>query len=308
MNDRLTIEVLNDTSEPKRGWKCHADLPTLPLQSAIIGPRNSGKSNLLGNFLSKKKEWYGGFFQKENIIIYSPTLTWDKMWKKLDYPHKYGPMKNINELFNDVKTQQEVFMKDDAEDEVLVVLDDLTPVPDGWKHTQYFSFIGRHFHIHLKYVSHKLSSVPRGCRLNTTQWYLFEPHEGSEIDQILECFASRATYQTWFTALRRCWDQPYNFALINFQEREFNRRYRSGFHDPLFTEEEQMQIRNCSYHPKTINKQSGYELQSDISVDSHLLDELERQEEEKKLSTVKPVTKKRRQRSSSSQPSKKTKR
>ena len=46
----------------------HEDLPQLPFNVLIVGPRHSGKTVLLETLLSKEDGMYGHFFRPENII------------------------------------------------------------------------------------------------------------------------------------------------------------------------------------------------------------------------------------------------
>jgi GTPase SAR1 family protein len=227
------------TDVEKWNEKLHVDIPHLPFFIGIIGPRHRGKSVLLHNLLdSKHEQLYGQLFKKENIVLYSPTYDWDMTLHSLKLVHTYTNKDNVHELVASMKDQQEQHRKTNNVAPVLFVLEDITNIPDAFNVLMDLGYTGRHFNIHVLYVAHKLSSINRGVRTQTQQWILFEPHEQSEWQWILESFSRIKTQRIWENALRRAWSKPHNFVLIDYEEKEIIRIYRDGFHLPLFTNEE----------------------------------------------------------------------
>lgn len=248
---KLVIEAPHfDPTDQIQNWNVHPHLPKVPMFWGFIGPRHSGKSNLICNLLKQDPLWYGGFFQEDNVVIYSPTIEYDKTFERLPYK-KYGTKTSVKALIDHCRNQQEEFMREKDHkgnsivDELLMVFDDITPIPEAWRELVVLGYKGRHYHMHIFYVSHKMSSVTRGARLNTTQWCLFKPLEDSEFDWILACFAKKRSWPVWTVALQRCWGQEYNFAFIDTMQKDFHMRFRNGFHDPLFTPQEQQLIEGC---------------------------------------------------------------
>jgi len=216
----------------------HPDLPQVPFFVGVIGPRHSGKSVLLFNLLSKRAGMYGASFKDHNIIVYSPTKDKDPTLKQLRLKYQYGPETDVGWLVNNIRTIQKSYMDANNMTGVLLVFDDATQLRGAWPHIESLSYTGRHDHIQVMYVAHKMSSIPRGVRTQTQQWIIYPPHEESEWQWILDMFAKNQTKAVWQNALARAWGQPYNFVIIDFEEKELDRKYRSGFHEPLFTTEE----------------------------------------------------------------------
>ncbi len=237
----MTIEItpptfklkINDGSD-----RIHPLLPKFPIFWANVGPRKSGKTVAVYSLLQKKLGYYGAVFKKENIIIYSPMLQFDDTLSDLKLPHMYSKETPIDLLLSSVVEQQRKWKEQDDLDHVLVVLDDITQVRDAWKHLEMQGYIGRHYFIHFLYIAHKMSSIPRGVRTQTSQWSLFKPHEGSELQWILDLFSNKFSRDVWHNALQRAWSVKYGFAFINFEEEEFDKIYRNKFESPLFTVEE----------------------------------------------------------------------
>ncbi len=219
-------------------------LPQLPVNCAVVGARNSGKSVLIFNFLRDKEGWYGHSFTRNNTFFISPTAGRDKTMEELKLEHVFTaetlgltPIAFVLDLMN----QQDKNAQVDDMTGVLLVWDDCTQELRNWEAIEKLSYTGRHSHIHQFYVAHKMSGVPRGVRLNTHQWYIYPPLEGSENDKILDMFSNSETRPIFQLAMDRCWaksKKDLNFVHIDFAHKDWRYRYRSGFTEPLFTEEE----------------------------------------------------------------------
>lgn len=216
----------------------HPDLPQRPFFVGVIGPRHRGKSVFLYNLMSNAPGMYGNSYKKSNMIFYSPTADQDKTMKSLKLENVFAPPTTVDAIVSSIKTQQKALKEAGEQTGVLLVLDDATNIRDGWIPIIDLGYTGRHLDIDGMYVAHKMSSIPRGLRTQTQQWILYEPHEESERQWIMEMFSRRTTRQLWENALLRSWREPYQFVYIDFEEKELERVYRKGFHDPLFTPEE----------------------------------------------------------------------
>lgn len=216
----------------------HPNLPQIPFYVGIIGPRHSGKSVLLFNLLGQDKGMYGHAFKKNNIIFFSPTKDKDDTLKSLKLKWVYGPPTDPALIVNYLQDQQKAHLDADNETGILLAFDDITQIRSAWGPLETLSYSGRHDHIHVIYVAHKMSSILRGVRTQTQQWLIYKPHEESERQWIMEMFARKRTWKVWEVALTRTWKIDYNFVYIDFECKEMDRIYRSGFNDPLFTAQE----------------------------------------------------------------------
>jgi len=216
----------------------HPDLPQVPFFVGVIGPRHTGKSVFLFNLLSQEPGMYGSSFKKHNMIVYSPTKDKDPTLKQLKLEYMYGPETDARWLVQDIMAKQRKHRDANNMTGVLLVFDDATQLRGAWGPIEDLSYTGRHDHIQVMYVAHKMSSIPRGVRTQTQQWIMFKPHEQSEMQWILDMFSKTETKGVWQNALTRAWQKPWNFVMIDYEERDVQRIYRSGFHDPLFLPEE----------------------------------------------------------------------
>jgi len=223
--------------------KLNPSLPQLPFMVAIVGPRNSGKTNLLRNLLSKRKGMYGAVFRPINIILYKPTLAVDYSLDELKIMNSFGRETNCRIMVKELIDMQQKLKDADNALPILLVLDDITQILEAWSILLEQGYIGRHIGVQILYISHKLSSIPRGVRTQTQQWILFKPHEQSEFNWVLDTFAAPISKPVWIRALKRVWDVPFQFVYIDF-ERKQGDVYHAGFDSPLFTPEEVYAIDN----------------------------------------------------------------
>lgn len=229
------------------------NLPQIPFYVGIIGPRHSGKSVLLYNLLSDRPGMYGHSFKKNNIIVFSPTRDKDPTLQGLKLKNVYGPNDDPGFVIQSVRNQQDLFNKSDNLTGVLMVFDDITQTRDAWEGLEALSYFGRHDHIHVLYVAHKMSSIRRGIRTQTQQWILYKPHEESERQWIMDMFSRKRTQSIWESAMTRVWNVPYNFIYIDFECKEISKVYREGFNKPLFTQAEESFMTGDGEANKTLN-------------------------------------------------------
>ncbi len=222
----------------------HPNLPQLPFFVGVIGPRHTGKTVWLYNMLKNEEGFYGKTFKKNNIVFFSPTCGDDETLKPLKLENVYGPPTNPAVIVTQLMDAQRRFKEASNLTGTLLVFDDITQCRDAWPSIEDLSYYGRHYHIHVLYVAHKMSSIPRGVRTQTQQWVMFKPHEESEFQWILDMFSRKRTNDIWSAALARAWSTQYNFIYVDFERQEFDEIYRSGFDDPLFNEAEKTFILN----------------------------------------------------------------
>jgi hypothetical protein len=236
------------------GW-VNPNLPQLPFSLAVVGPRNSGKSTVIRNLLDASNEGsYGAAFKFSNIVFYSPTMEFDKTITSLPgLKNVYGPPTPVPVLVQDIMHKQDSYRAQEDMADVLIVFEDCTNTRDAWKELTVLGYTGRHYGIHSIAVAHKLTSIPRGNRTQIQQWLLFKPHEESEREWILYMFSRLNTRWIWQNAITRAWDIPFNFIYVDFERVGMHNVYRSGFNDPLFTED-QMALLSIIEHGEDYRK------------------------------------------------------
>jgi hypothetical protein len=253
------------------GW-IHPNLPQLPMTLLILGPRKRGKSVALRNMIDpKRKGSYGSALQPGNIVVYSPTKEYDDTLTELNLKNVYGPPDTVGAIVDDIKRTQEKNQLQNNMADVLIVLEDCTVVPDAWEHLRMLGYSGRHYGMHTIAVAHKLTAVDRGIRTQQQQWMIFKPHEESERESILDAFAAKGPSRgIWRKALYRAWETKYNFVYIDFERGgDVSQVYRSGFNEPLFTDEEIVEMASFERDGIIrIQRPGSVMLPSDLSTNS----------------------------------------
>jgi hypothetical protein len=245
--------------------KLHPALPQLPFFVGVVGPRFTGKSVLLHHLLTREPGMYGSIFEPENIVFYKPTKEYDPTFDDLKLPHVFGPETDCKELMMEIERFQRERKEEDDILPTLLVLDDITEIRSAWSILEHLGYVGRHFHLHGLFVAHKMSSITRHVRTQCMQWMLFKPHEQSEREWIYDSFSTRDTKDIWKFALERCWEKKYNFVFIDFCVEDPAMVYRSGFHEPLFTSQEEALMRPSLVH--LLSKKKLAQLQSISKTD-----------------------------------------
>lgn len=230
----MDLKVVDLTVKEKNQQRLPKDkrLPQLPLFWLLVAPRNSGKSNLIKNLLQKK--FYGKVFDKDNIIIFSPTVKIDDMWLDVDIPNKFEP-NELEEVVNDIIEQQEKIKASYGKKEcpdVLIIMDDMINEGNSTSYrgiAERLAYKGRHWKISLIMTSQKYKGISRGIRLNSTQTTYFEPQNMSEFDSILEEHADKKNKEAFKRMFDYATTPKYSFLTIDYNKPKKDGRYSKNF-------------------------------------------------------------------------------
>jgi Poxvirus A32 protein len=244
---RIEIKKLSTSKHEKEKKDIHPSLFQRPFFAGNIGPRHSGKSNLLKNMLQKTKGFYGKSFGT-NICLFSTTYSEDDTLHDLEIPNVYEEESEFPFILNHILQFQEKQTKEGNQLPVLLIFEDVTKMRGVWPILEQLAYTGRHKDIHVIYNCHKLSSIPRGVRTQTQQFCLFAPHEESEFQWYLDMLSRRSTQKIWSQALLRLFAEPYSFLTIDYERKSLADKLRKGFNEPFFTPEELQVVGICNQH------------------------------------------------------------
>ena len=201
---------------------------------AIIGARGSGKSNLLLNLM--RKDMLGKTFKKEHTILFSPSVKLDDTMDKI--PAKYKYEKFDPKQIENVMAQQKQIKEDYGRakmPEILIIFDD-NITERTFKAGSLLETLGyraRHLNISCIFTTQKFSALARGIRVNATNVMIFEPKKGSELDHIVEEYASKSNRKAFIKMMEYAWKKPYSFFYMNFLEKDKRKTYWVNFDTPL---------------------------------------------------------------------------
>ena len=229
MSEEIIIKNLSTTKTTK--LDIPKNLPHPPLAMAIIGPRYSGKSNLIKNIFCRK-DMLGKIFDPENIFIFCASIHFNDDFDNLDTEHKYDYWDEnvVQEIYDSQANNIELYGKNRLA-HVLIICDDMFDNPQFIKSKiiQTLFMRGRHLNISLVLSGQKFSSIPRGARLNITQLIIFRPYSQNEYDYILEETCAKSQKKEMMRKMDLVFETPFNFIFFDHLNKKKEKRIRIGF-------------------------------------------------------------------------------
>jgi septin family protein len=171
-----SIEIKNLSGTSNFNVRIHDDLPELPFSMIVGGPSKSGKSNLIKNLLQDK--YYLRAFDTDSIFIFCPSIDLNDDYEYIETRYKFNEFSESK--LREIMSKQEDVVKNFGKKRtkhLLIILDDCFDNP-SFAHSnvvQRLFMRSRHSLISVICSGQKLSSVPRGARLNTNYLIIFRP-------------------------------------------------------------------------------------------------------------------------------------
>lgn len=200
----------------------------------MVGARGSGKTNLLLNLVNENR-FLAREFHYNHRILFSKSLGADPSADKLNCKYKFDDFKP--EIIESIMRQQTQIKEDNGKSampSVLVILDDFATEKALTEHgiLEKLAVRGRHFNITTIITTQKFSAVARTIRLNTDIAYIYEPKSGSEVDFIIETYASKQNRKAFFNMFEYATSNQYDFLHVNFTKPK-KERYMRNFDELL---------------------------------------------------------------------------
>jgi hypothetical protein len=230
MNKKIEIKNLSGTSN--FNVSIHPDLPEIPFSMIVGGPSKSGKSNLIKNLL--QDNYYLKIFHPESIFIFNPSIDLNDDYDHIDTPYKFNEFSNSKLL--EIISKQEDVVKNFGKKRtkhLLIIMDDVFDSPQfaNSKVVQRLFMRARHCLISVICSGQKLSSVPRGARLNTNFLIVFRPSNLSELDFIVEEYLDKSIRKEGVEKMKSVFEEPYKFIVFDTLNKNVKKRIRIGFQD-----------------------------------------------------------------------------
>ena len=236
-NDVLTVRPFDNQLKGDRSL--HPDLPQPPFTTLLVGPKGSGKSNVILRMIygnkktpkcnpdNKHYKFYRHFFDK--IMIFSSTWTLDPKTTRCRIPDDQifdDPDDYVEIIEEIVKGQEEDIQEDGKEnaDHILLVFSDLAG-------TRLFSnsrgilnrlaFNHRHLKISSLIDTQSLRQINNAFRNNLSAVLLFAGISNRlEIKKIKEEFLGKYTDEEARKIMKYAFDgSGFDFLYVNFQKR-----------------------------------------------------------------------------------------
>jgi hypothetical protein len=209
-------------------------LPRPPFRWSLAGASFSGKSTMICNLF--RKEFYGKFWKKDHIFVFSPTAHLDDKLKECI------PSNNFYDKF-DSSILQEIYDQQDAVkktfgknrlDHILIILDDMLGSDAFQNNSIITKFIHktRHYRVSYIYSVQKYTGLSRTIRLNSDVISIFRCTNFGEIDGILEEQVDKKARNKMRELLIEVFSIPFEFLHIDYQK-PLKDRYSIGFDKPI---------------------------------------------------------------------------
>ena len=154
--------------------------------TVIVGSVRSGKTCLVVNLMTRP-EFYKGYFDKENIWLFSPTATYDEMADSMDIQEENRISEDMIDRLAELISEQTGEVEDKGKGKarkLCLIFDDLSSCKK-LQRSKVFEKIfttNRHLNIMLICCVHKISALTRLCRLQCSHVIFFSaPYSECEI-------------------------------------------------------------------------------------------------------------------------------
>ena len=242
-NPELLTPPFDD--QHKRTNQIHPDLPYPSMSLLLVGPKGSGKSNLILRLLygnRKKKDakndyhkFYRHFFDK--VYVFSPSWKLDPKMQRCRIPEEqifedpeYFPA-IIEEILQGQAEDIEEEGKDDTE-HILMVFTDLAGQKGVFSSAKgimnKLAFNLRHYKVSLIIDTQSLRQINPAFRGNLSGVVLFSGISNRlEIQKIYDEYLGEFSKEEQEQLLQHCFTKPYDFMYINVQKHGLQRFYHN---------------------------------------------------------------------------------
>lgn len=210
-------QIVNSGNNNYRVNRKHSPLFPNTLRSIICGPSNCGKSNVMLSLLFDENG-----LKFENVYIYSKSL----------YQPKYEYLKKVLRNIDDVgyyayKENDEIIKIDDSKQNSIFIFDDIACCNQDIIR-EYFS-IGRHKSIDSFYLCQTYTRIPKHLIRDNANFLILFKQDDLNLKHIYQDHVGTdMTFDQFKNMCSACWQQPYNFLVIDKDSDINTGRYRKN--------------------------------------------------------------------------------
>lgn len=197
---------------------------------SIIGSRTSGKTNLVAWCLLN-----GWLENYKNVVIFSPSVTFDKTWTAIeDYDNVLASDECNDQILNEVMQHQKRLFKKSKKNDLLLIIDDFSSVmrtKGGFvKALDKIYSTCRHFGTSIVVTAQFFCHLSPTCRLNSTNVIVFRLND-KENAKLAEEFRMFLPDKEFIQRAIEATQKRYHFFYIDMQTEEPDKVFTEGFHD-----------------------------------------------------------------------------
>lgn len=251
----LEMKAFDNQHQPSN--EIHPNLPQPPFSLCLVGPKGSGKSNVIIRLIygnQKPKNWskdkpkYYRFYRKffSKIYVFSPTWRLDPKTKRCKIPEGqiFEDPTQYNEIIETLLGGQQDEIEEEGKEEtdhILMIFSDLAGQKGIFNQARgimnKLAFNLRHYNCSIIIDTQALRQINTAFRENFSGIILFAGITNRlEIGKIYEEYLGEWSKEEATKILDYVWsDNRYNFLFINFQK-DKSRRFFKNFNPLTITQ------------------------------------------------------------------------
>lgn len=205
----------------------HSKLLPNSIRCLILGPSNSGKTNVIISLLESTNG-----LRFENVYIYSNSL----------YQPKYVYLRRLLSTIKGIglytfSSSDAVIPLDEVKRISIFIFDDV--ICEKQQNIRNYFCMGRHKGVDCFYLSQSYAHIPKHLiRDNANLLVLFKQDE-TNLKHVFNDFdiAADMSFTTFKSICRRCWSDSYGFIVIDMERKPNEGKYRFQFDKFISIEE-----------------------------------------------------------------------
>ena len=208
------LRSMGDNVEMRR----HGTMLPTTIRAIVCGPSNCGKTNVLISLIESP---HGVRF--ENVYVYSKSLQQPK------YRYLENLLTSIDEIgYFTFSNNSDVIPPSEACPNSIFVFDDVACDKQNTIR-EYFS-MGRHSNVDCFYLCQTYARIPKHLIRDNANLLILFKQDGTNLKHVYNDHVNTdMSYEDFSELCRTCWQQKYEFLVIDKDSTLTNGRYRKGF-------------------------------------------------------------------------------
>ncbi len=204
-------------------------LPQHPFRMSIVGPSNSGKTNILIHIIRTCKNF-------DKIYLYAKKLD-EPLYKSLiDLWERASAKFNIDliEHSNDIS---DIIQVDGINEnkQNLIIFDDMV-TEKNLKNVAELFIRGRKQNASIVFISQSYFSIPKNIRINCDYFVITKTSHKKDLIEIAKDNTTDITHEEFLKIYRDATREPYSVLVIDLKDQNPKMKYRKNFTMPWATD------------------------------------------------------------------------
>lgn len=212
----LPVEVIGDCDN-NVNYRKHSSLFPNHVRCIISGPSNSGKTNLLLNWLL-----HDSGLKFQNIYIYSKSLFQPK------YEYLANVLKKVPEIgFFRYNANEDIVPFEDIKPNSVFIFDDV--MSDSQKTISKLFSMGRHKSLDLFYIGQTYAKIPKHLIRDNCNLIVLFKQDSKNLKHVFDNFVNPdVTFDKFQQMCSECWNSDARCLIMNLESELRRGRFRKG--------------------------------------------------------------------------------